>query len=310
MGFATCGRHKNVTIENEVAVHVCGFEKTNGSHCIKHPADGDTMCKLHRTVTDRREQARRGRILWTDVVALLWGEDVIMDYAQVTAIPEAAFDAGWITQTTYDDLLFNLRDEWVWYRAQRVVPTAKATTGLERLALDNQNVHTKEVNQQTSDSMKFLLETPVPIGQDTLAELETAWSGKKMKKVMRDVKLWSEMKTCVKESDWLYKRMLDGLWVRIKAHKERSELTQRLWEEAFESVDKCCQGHLSRLANVLVGFTDEVKAEVPLGEILQQRIAAIAAEDIGVEFKVCEAWSVFEELNVPMEERDAWIEAF
>lgn len=108
----------------------------------------------------------------------------------------------------------------------------------------------------------------------------------------------------------MYKRMLDGLWARVKAHKERKELTKRLWEEAFESVDKCCQGHLSRLANVLVGFTEEVKAEVPVGEILQQKIAAIAAKDIGVEFKVCEAWTVFEELKVPMEERDAWIEAF
>jgi hypothetical protein len=177
--------------------------------------------------------------------------------------------------------------------------------------MDNQNVHTKEVNQLTSDSMKFLLETPVPIGQETVAELETAWADKSEKKrVMRDVKTWYHTNTCVKTNDYLYKRMLDGLWVRIKAHKERDELTKRLWEEAFESAGKCCQGHLSRLANVLVGFTDEVKAEVPMGEILQQRIAAIAAQDIGVEFKVCEAWAVFEELKVPMEERDAWIEAF
>jgi hypothetical protein len=29
-----------------------------------------------------------------------------------------------------------------------------------------------------------------------------------------------------------------------------------------------------------------------------------------VEYKVCEAWAVFEELKIPMEERDAWIEAF
>jgi phosphomevalonate kinase len=241
----------------------------------------------------------------------LWGQGIITDFAQVRTVVEGAFDQGWINQRFHDDLIVQLHREWLWYRNQRVVPAAKATTDLQRLALDAQNVHTKEVSAQTSDAQEYLLKTEVPEGQDTLAELETAWAGKSQrKKVMRDVKNWYDMKECVKKNDRLYKRMLDGLWARIKVHKEQTELTQRLWEEAFESVDKCCQGHLSRLANVLVGFTEEVKAEVPIGEILQQRIAAIAEKDIGVEYKVCEAWAVFEELKVPMAERDAWIEAF
>jgi hypothetical protein len=310
-GFTTCGRHKNAGVL-VIDLDMCGQEKSDGSRCSKRCTEGDTMCKLHRTIADRREQTRRGHAVWNDTLDFLWAQGVITDYALVRAIPDAAFDAGWITQDTYDHLLLTIRDEWLWYRGQRGT-AAKATTDLQRLALDNQNVHTKEVNQLTSDSMKFLLETPVPVGQETVAELETAWSDKssaQRKKVMRDVKMWYGMKTCVKDSDWLYKKMLDGLWVRIKQHKEREELTKRLWEEAFESVEKCCQGHLSRLANVLVGFTEEVKAEVPVGEILQQRISAIAAKEIGVEFKVCEAWAVFEELKVPMEERDAWIEAF
>ena len=308
VGFTTCGRHRNAGV---VDLTVCGELKVDGSRCSKRCADGDTLCKLHRTVADRREQTRRARVVWNEVLDILWGQGVITDYAQVGVIVDAAFDAGWISQHTYDGLVLNLRDEWVWYRQQRVAPTAKATTGLQRLALDAQNVHTKEVTAQTSEAQEYLLKTEVPAGQETVAELETAWADKvQRKKVMRDVKLWYGMQTCVKKDDWLYKRMLDGLWARIKVHKERAELTQRLWEEAFESVDKCCQGHLSRLANVLVGFTDEVKAEVPVGEILQQRIAAIAEKDIGVEFKVCEAWAVFEELKVPMEERDAWIEAF
>ncbi len=310
-GFNTCGRHKNVDILIDLTL--CGQEKVNGTRCAKQCADGDTMCNLHRTIADRREQTRRGRIVWIETLDVLWGQVVMTDYAEVRAIADAALDTDWITQFTYDNLLIDIRNEWLWYQRERLFPTAKATTDLQRLALDNQNVHTKEVNQLTSDSTKFLLETPVPADQETVAELETAWADKNSahrKKVLRDVKEWYEMKSCVKQSDWLYKRMLDGLWVRVKTHKEQKELTQRLWEEAFESVSKCCQGHLSRLANVLVGFIEEVKAEVPMGEILQQKIALIAAKDIGVEFKVCEAWDVFEELKVPMEERDAWIEAF
>lgn len=295
-----------------IDMNMCRQEKVDGSRCMKRCAPGDIMCKLHRTVADRREQTRRMRVLWQDALDLLWGPQPIQQFNQLTTILDDAMDRAWITQDYHDDLVRQLHDQWRFYRQQRLVPTAKATTDLQRLALDNQNVHTKEVSQLTSDAMKYLLETPVAEDQETVAELETAWSDKnsvQVKKVMKDIRKWCANTSCVKEGDWLYSRMLDGLWARVKAHNERKELTQRLWEEAFESVDKCCQGHLSRLANVLVGFTEEVKAEVPVGEILQQKIAAIAGKDIGVEVKVCEAWAVFEELKVPTEERDAWIEA-
>ena len=249
--------------------------------------------------------------LWGEALDMLWAGDPIQDFEVLAAPAEDAFDRGWITHRTLETLAFRLVNEWAWYQRLRVVPTATAKTDLQRLAQDSQNVHTKEVNQQTSAATAFLLEASVPEDQETVAELETAWRGKAgLKKVMKDVRKWYEMEHCVTKDDWLYKRMLDGLWARIKLHKERTELTQRLWEEAFESVGMCCQGHLSRLANVLVGFTEEVKAEVPVGEMLQARIAAIAGKDISVEEKVCEAWVVFEELKVPMEERDAWIEAF
>jgi len=244
---------------------------------------------------------------------LLWGPEPIQHFNQLVVMIDDAFEQGLITRFYYDDLYHQLEQEWLWYRRERIIPTAKATTDLQRLALDKQNVHTEAVNKQTSDAQKYLLETSVPNGQKTVDEIWSAWSGqntKQRKKVVRDIEKWYETADCVKMKDWLYKRMLDGLWARIKVHKYRTELTQRLWEEAFESMGMCCQGHLSRLANVLVGFTEEVKAEVPVGEILQQKIAAIAEKAIGVEYKVCEAWTVFEELKIPMEERDAWIEAF
>lgn len=311
-GYATCGRHKSQEFKIQFAnFHLCDFKKTDGSYCYKHPADGDTLCKFHRTIAIRREQTHRGRVLWGDVMDLMWGPNPPQTFNEISTTIDDEYNRGRISLTIHDDLLLQLRDEWVWMRRERHVPAGKATTDLQRIAFDAQNVHTKEVFQQMTTGTKFLLETPIPLSQETLAEIETAWSDKSdKKKVMKDIRTWYGARFCVTENDWLYKRMLDGLWARIKVHKERTELTRRLWEESFESVGKCCQGHLSRLTNVMVGFTEEVKAEVPLGEILQQKIAAIAAKEIGLEFKVCEAWTVFEELKVPMEERDAWIEAF
>lgn len=248
-------------------------------------------------------------MIWHDALNILWGGNPPHLFYDISVLAYDAFDAGLIEVPALDTLLRELQREWEWFHQERIVPTTHATTDLQRLALDNQNVHTKEVNQLTTDAMKFLLETPVPNGQETVVELETAWSDKNRKKVIKDIKMWYNMSECLKTDDYLYKKMLDGLWMRIKEHSEKVELTQRLWEEASEAVDKCCQGHLSRLANVLVGFMDEVKAEVPIGEILQQKIAVIAAKDIRVEYKVCEAWTVFEDLKIEMSERDAWIEA-
>lgn len=308
-GFTTCGRHKNVAVVN---LTVCGERKSNGTYCQKACAEGDTKCKLHRTVLDRREQERRSRELRRDAWDLLWGGNPVLSFDELAAGAHDAFDRGWITYQTYDILLFWLRGEWRVYQRFRGIQTlVTAQTDLQRLALDGQNVHTKEVNRQTSDAIRFLLETSVPEDQETVVELETAWAERPdRKKVLKDMWKWYGMETCVKQGDYLYQRMLDGLWARIKAHKEREELTKRLWEEAFESVGTCCQGHLSRLANVLVGFTDEVKAEVPVGELLQTRMAAIAAKDIPVEQKVEEARAVCEELKVPEAERAAWLEAF
>ena len=103
---------------------------------------------------------------------------------------------------------------------------------------------------------------------------------------------------------------MDGLWAYMKTSPAKDELVERLWEECYESVRMCCDGHLTRLCNVLCGFREEFKPPVSVGELLQQRMAVIAEKEIPVEDKVGEAWAVFEELSVPMDQREAWVEAF
>ena len=306
IGFATCGRHKNVVAD---VVHVCGAVKVDGTRCLKACADGDTMCGLHRRVADRREQARREDIVWNEVLDLLWVPGANATLTDLNNIVTDAHDRGWITAQVADRLLVSVYVHWRAHLAIHPQPV-KPTTDLQRIARDTQNVHTKEVTKQMNEGTKYLVEIPVPEDQDTLAEMEIAWMNKKttqLKRVMADVKKWYKKNSCVEANDYLYKRMLDGLWVRVK---NDDELVQRLWEEALESVGMCCQGHLSRLTNVLVGFTDEVKAEIPVGELLQHKMAAIANKDVSVDSKVAEAQSVLAELKVPMEQHSAWLEAF
>ena len=285
-----------------IDLNMCGQVKADGKRCLKKRATGDTMCSMHRNVVVRREQRRREDVVWNDVVDLFLLQRGNVTLADLNNIVTDAQDRGWITVEVSDRLRLEVREHLyhVLHPEQ-----ATQTTDLQRLAFDNQNVHTKEVSQQTTETQEFLLKTLVPKGQDTLVEVESAWYEKDTKKVMKDIRMYYKLL----DNDHLYQRVLDGLWAHIQEHPHRSELIERLWEEATESVTKCYHGHMSRLSNVLVGFTEEVKADVPVGEILQQKIAVIAEKEIPTTHKVGEAWVVFEELHIPMVERDAWIEA-
>ena len=72
----------------------------------------------------------------------------------------------------------------------------------------------------------------------------------------------------------------------------------------------CCEGHISRLCNVLVGFDETFAPPVPFGEILQNKMAAIAALEVETEEKIRQATAFFNEFAVPEPDRAAWLEAF
>ena len=180
-------------------------------------------------------------------------------------------------------------------------------TELARLSHDGENVHTTEVNKQTTACMDKLLSVHIPVGIKPVEELKIMFP--KKKKMVEDMKKWYKTKTCINKDDQLYKKLLDGLWKMIHDSSHKDELIKRLCEEATESIGKCCQGHLSRLCNVMVGFDDDFKPEIPVGELLQQQMSAISQKDITTCQKVLEAWKVMDELKIPLEERDAWIEA-
>ena len=60
----------------------------------------------------------------------------------------------------------------------------------------------------------------------------------------------------------------------------------------------------------MVGFDVSFVSPVSVGEILQNKMAAIAALEIETEEKIKQASAVMEELHVPDVERTAWLEAF
>lgn len=191
---------------------------------------------------------------------------------------------------------------------------------LQAIARDAQNVHTAVVSQQTNAGMEKLLEisknakpmrAPDWFAAKWLPRTYGRWD--RIVRIVNDMQQWYNRSYCREQNDWLYRRALDGLYILIKNTNDADlqvELYKRAFEECEESVTMCCEGHISRLCNVLVGFDDAFAPPVPFGEILQNKMAAIAALDVETEEKVRQATAFFNEFAVPEPDRVAWLEAF
>jgi hypothetical protein len=208
----------------------------------------------------------------------------------------------------------------VWV-AEQVAPPPPPVRPLERLAGDTQNVHREVVVRQTNTNVDLLL-AQVPFeNMDTLTTLTQWWLTKTPKpdfeeywRVMADVRHWYKVRNCKTHGDRLYCRALDGLVTKTvlvtKDNDEMfNELAKRLWEECQESVGVCCEGHIARLANVLVGFDEAFRPPVATGEILQAKLAAISKLAIAAEEKRSQAAAVMQELGIPADEQVPWLEA-
>jgi len=316
-GQTVCGKHttqgQRIPTKTIYVVR-CGKRMTNGAKCTNPRQKGCTLCTRHHKAELRRQRRGLFRELWFEALDLLWGGPGNIE--QFTTFVMQRVDA--LTPTEAERLEFTHRVEHevdFYFTIHPAIGRGRnpPRTELEGLARDNQNVHTGAVSKQTQEGLTALLETPVPTDQDTLAEVQSAWltRGPALRKsILRDMSRWYTQETCRTEGDYLYQRLLDGLWTRIKLSKHKDDLVQRLWEEATESLKMCCEGHISRLCNVLVGYDETFKTPLSTGERLQQAMAAIAGEDISDPHKVVKAWNVMEELGIPRDERMAWIEAF
>ena len=202
--------------------------------------------------------------------------------------------------------------------ARRPIPAHQREA---QLAADTQNVHTTEITKQMKESLDMLCAVEVPNSQkETVHEMRDSWRrmGKpeaEIKVVYQDVSTWWNKNMIYSPNDKLYRRSLRGLWWTIKSYKGevREELEKRLWDECRDAClpySVCTQGHLARLSNVMVGFDDAFAQPVAVGEILQQKMAAIAAMDVDTDKQVELAKAVLAELKVPEEKHADWLAAF
>jgi hypothetical protein len=327
-------------------VDQCVFKANGPRHprgwCEETRLDGTPYCERHTQyhLTRRAQvQAHRDRVAQQDVVvaAMLdeflarnplppWQEvvrevnEILVNVAPERTRYRAALQYYTHVIRDHDTLLFNI--EWNRARVGGIPPVnvQPQDRTLRALALDGQNVHTRHVVEQTREIEALLLAVPIPATQQTETIIAKMWlrlpppcqKWSRMLETLNDIHKWFNQTDCRATGDSLYRRMLRGTVAKINRTEDeiKNELYLRLWQECHESVGMCCEGHLSRLGNVFVGFDDAFRPPVAFGEILQQTMSAIAALEIADEEKRERATAWFVEHAVPEAERAAWLEAF
>ena len=133
-----------------------------------------------------------------------------------------------------------------------------------------------------------------------------------IKKTLEDMKEWGRRPSVMKKGENVYKATLRGLWAKIKTYEPelKVELVKRLFEEASEAVGLCADGHVGRLCNVMVGFDPEFTCSLSPMEYFQNTIALIAGNiHAPMSTKILQAKALMDEMKMPEEEREAWLEA-
>jgi hypothetical protein len=195
--------------------------------------------------------------------------------------------------------------------------------GLGRIANDRQNVHTREISNQTNEIQKKLFEKGGDDNRNrgkslvlkhTSIWLHEGWVElKDMSSLFSDIHRFYSLTMLRIPNDFLYRRLLNATVTCIEQTKPPElalELSKRLCQECIESIGMCTEGHITRLCNVFVGFDETFSPPVPIRELLQQKLGMISLMEISTEEKIAKAKEVFTELKLPEADQSVWLEAF
>jgi len=144
---------------------------------------------------------------------------------------------------------------------------------------DTQNVHNNDINNSILNVSVNLLQISKPENYDIesiVKELSKYEADTKKLETIKDTlcKLYiNTSRFTLKENSFSLHDVFASLWTYILSHKHREELILRLIEELLEMSEYCSTGYLSRLINVIQGFTDDESLQVKILE--KTRIKAV-----------------------------------
>ena len=293
---------------------LCSFRKrTTGVQCNKRfdPGNANHECRAHANARVKKEENARRRRIWHQNYVNFYRELRVRGVGYGEPLANGLRLAMAAIMANPQQTILEVVDQ-VMVQLPPVVPVPR----LQAMSQDTQNVHTREVTEQSNKNMAIILAYPIPPGQQTIAEIKAAWTRIYVRRpvderIYIDMQFWWVKNECRAPGDKLYRRILRHLWAGIKSMEPpdvRLELTKRLQQECAESFQLCCDGHINRLLNVMVGFDDKFAPEVPKSVILQNKMGKISEiEDETARYLA--ATELFAELNMGLEEAAPWLDA-
>lgn len=218
-------------------------------------------------------------------------------------------------QQEYDDEQRNNFDHRM--RTQPMVFSRDPEGGIDLHAFgsDSENVHRSSVQNATQKGLDVLMRRSVQIDQETLAEIVEAFQIKENVKFGADAK--DKAITELTNDYYItvafgvsYGDLLDRVWATIRQKDEPAQVIRRLAQEVCEGYKKCVNGKIARLVNVLQGFDEELNDAMTGGtaprEAFQAKFATLLGLPVSVRREA--ALEVFQEYQIPEDERPTWLE--
>jgi hypothetical protein len=187
----------------------------------------------------------------------------------------------------------------------------EGTVNLAAFARDHESVHRSSVQNTTHKAVLTLLSRPLREGQETLAEIITAFHERRLVRFTTDTakeRAITEITHDYFETEAFsqkYGDVLDHVWAYIHPHENRRDLIIRLAQEVCEGLGSCGNGKMARLINVLRGFDETIEFDAPR-ELFHTQFAKLRDRPVGE--RASAATEVFNEFNIPEGERNTWLE--
>lgn len=187
---------------------------------------------------------------------------------------------------------------------------------LQGIANDNQNVHTREMVEQTKDIVNKIRAIPVPVDYQWNVRTVSKTPGEIIMNCVIGINACRIMMDKYTLSDDIYEmgggiygKVLDGIWQYIKNSKDKEDLCKILGQELKDNVGMCLQGNLSRLCNVLAGYMEGIGSQESIAEILGREFAKLM-EIEDVEERKAKGNKILDDNNViDPETREEWVGA-
>jgi len=175
---------------------------------------------------------------------------------------------------------------------------------------DRENVHRSSVQNTTHRVALALLNRPLLPHQDTLPEIVedfnrpgyVHWHNDRSRELAINEITNDYFNT--EAFSLKYGDVLDHVWAYIQVHTERKELVLRLAQEVCDGIQKCTNGKMARLINVLQGYDDTLEFEKPK-ELFQGRFARLTT--LPSNERTHAANELFQEFQIPEEQRQDWL---